>query len=246
MQYIVEIENLTKYYTRRIGPFSKQTICAIKDLTLSVEKGDIFALLGPNGAGKTTTLNIICGLLRPSSGHVKIFGGSIDSQSGDFFHKVGFLGEENFLPEYLSLIELLQFLAGIFGFSQSFSAKRIDWLVENLKLKDLLKKRIRSFSSGQKRIAGLSCALLNDPQLIILDEPTVYLDPLIVKDIVAIFNNFKTQGKTVIISSHILSQIEKLCNRVAILKGGRLKFYGDSKSLLEKGPLEEVFIGLVS
>lgn len=246
MQYIVEIKNLTKYYTRRTGPFSKQTICAIEDLSLSIEKGDIFALLGPNGAGKTTTLNIISGLLKPSSGKVSIFGHSLDGRDRDFCRQVGFLSEENYLPDYLSLIELLRFLAGIFDFNKSFSAKRIDWLVENLKLEDLLKKRIRNFSSGQKRIAGLSCALLNEPQLLILDEPTVYLDPLVVKNLVSIINGFKTQGKTVIISSHILSQIEKLCNRVAILKSGRIKFCGQSESLLEKGSLEEVFIRLVS
>ncbi|MEW6171318.1 MAG: ABC transporter ATP-binding protein [Candidatus Omnitrophota bacterium] len=246
MSYVVEVKNVTKYYTRRLGPFSKETICAVEDLTLAVEPGDIFALLGPNGAGKTTTLNIIAGLLPPSSGEVNIFGHRLDNQDRDFYQRIGFLSEENYLPDYISLIELLQFLTRIFNFSLKFSRQRIDWVVEHLKLKDLLKKRIRDLSSGQKRIAGLSCALLNDPDLLILDEPTVYLDPLVVKDLVEIINNFKIQTKTVIISSHILSQVEKLCNRLAILKAGRIKFYGPSRSLSEKGTLEDVFIGLVS
>lgn len=243
---IVEIEGLSKNYSRRLGLLSRQETIALDNLNLSINRGEIFALLGPNGAGKTTTLNIISGLTRQSFGRVRLFGENLEPQNTKIKFRIGFLSEDNVLPGYLSLKELLVFLSEIFNLNPQTKDKRTDWLLSELELKDLFKRRIRSLSAGQKRLAALACAFFNDPQLLILDEPTVYLDPLGVRRLTNIINNFKQQGKTVIISSHILSQVEKLCDHVAILNKGRLKFSGDSRAIAQEGSLEDCFIKFTS
>ncbi len=243
---IVEINNLTKYYNRRLNLFSQKKIQALDDLSLTINRGDIFALLGPNGAGKTTTLNIIAGLLRQSRGEVKVFGEEFDTDNVNLKYRIGYLSEENSLPDHISVKELLEFLADIFALDSSLRKKRIEYLVETFKLADLLKKRICLLSSGQRRIIGLASALINDPDLLILDEPTVYMDPLVVKNFSDIIIHLKETAKTIIVSSHILSQTEKLCNRLAIIKEGRLKLVAKTEDVLKEGSLEQVFMKLVS
>ncbi len=243
---IVEIENLCKHYDKPAGLFSKERIFALDNLNLYIKRGDIFGLLGPNGAGKTTMLNIISGLTRQSSGQVRVLGDNSGLRPKLKKFEIGYLSEENVLPDYLSLQELLSFLANIFGFNSQLRAKRIGWLSEQLELASFINKRIQNLSAGQKRLAGLACAFINDPQLLILDEPTVYLDPLGARKLADLISSFKDQGKTVIISSHILSQVEKLCGQVAILKRGKLMFYGDIKTLGSKGSLEDSFIELTT
>lgn len=246
MDKIVEIVGLNKYYRRSSNFLSRDKIQALDALNLTIHKGDIFAILGPNGAGKTTILNIICGLSSPSCGEVKVFGKTFEGQERDIKCRIGYLPEEDVLPDCLSVRELLQFLADIFGLNSHRKRKRIDGLIEKFELEGLLKKRIQLLSSGQKRILGFACALINDPELLILDEPTVYLDPFAVKRFTETIINFKQTGKTVIISSHILSQIERLCERILILKAGRMKFVGKNRDLLKTGSLEEVFTQLTS
>lgn len=243
---IIEICGLSKHYYKRSGLFSKQEILAVDNLSLDIKKGSIFGLLGPNGAGKTTTLNMISGILPASSGVIKIFGRSVGSKDVSFKARLGYLAEDNCLPDYLSLKELLEFLANIFSLSSDFKKKHLAWLVEVFALKDLLVRRIGALSAGQKRIAALAAAFVNDPQLLILDEPTVYLDPLAVKNLSSVITLLKEQGRTIIISSHILSQVEKLCEEVAIIGKGSLKFYGPLEELLKQGPIEDVFIKLTS
>ena len=245
METVVEIKNVSKYYQNRSGLILKQKIQALEDLSLTIEKGTIFGLLGPNGAGKSTTLNLLCGLLRPSNGEISLFNRKLEPFDKNILQRIGYLPEENILPDYVSLKQLLNFLAHIFQLTPKQENKRLEWLVEQFQLRELLSKRIRFLSSGQKRICGIACALLNQPELLILDEPTVYLDPLAVKRLSALLTDLKSKGATVIISSHILSQIEKLCDRVAILHKGRLKFVGDSRPLLEKHSLDEIFLEFV-
>lgn len=243
---IVELDNLSKYYDKRTSLFSKERILALDNLNLAINRGEIFGLLGPNGAGKTTTLNIISGLIKQSSGRVKVLGGNSDSRSTNTKFNIGYLSEENILPGYLSLQGLLSFLADIFGLDSDYKNKRISWLSEQLELARFIDKRIQYLSAGEKRLAGLACAFINDPQLLILDEPTVYLDPLGARKLAGLVSSFKDQGKTIIISSHILSQVEKLCGQIAILKRGQLKFCGDIKTLGAKGSLEDSFIELTA
>ncbi|MBU2540446.1 MAG: ABC transporter ATP-binding protein [Candidatus Omnitrophica bacterium] len=243
---IVEINNLTKYYNRRLNLFSLEKVQALDALNLTIYKGDIFALLGPNGAGKTTTLNIIAGLLRQSGGEVKVFGENFNVHSDELRCKIGYLSEENILPDYVSVKELLEFLANIFGQNSALRKKRIEYLIEIFNLEGLLKKHIHLLSSGQKRIIGVACALINEPDLLILDEPTVYLDPLAVKHLSNIIISLKDEGKTVIVSSHILSQVEKLCNRLAIIKDGKLKLSAKTEDVLSQRSLDDVFLEVTS
>lgn len=245
MESVVEIKGVSKYYQNRSSLILKQEIQALDALNLTVEKGSIFGLLGPNGAGKSTTLNLLCGLLRPSSGAISLFSQSLEPGNIKLLSRIGYLPEENMLPDYVGLLQLLRFLAQIFQLSPEEEKKRLDWLIEQFQLKDLLNKRISSLSSGQKRVSGIACALFNQPELLVLDEPTVYLDPWAVKRLSAMLIDLKSKGATIIISSHILSQIEKLCDRIGILDQGRLKFVGDSKPLLEKHSLDEVFFELI-
>jgi ABC-2 type transport system ATP-binding protein len=246
MADILQIRNLSKYYQRQLYFFSEQkSIPALDNLNISVQGGDIFGLLGPNGSGKSTALNIIAGLIKPSSGEVTLFGKKIQGADMGLKNKIGYLTEENVLPDYLSLASLLEFLSEIFGLSPAVKKERLSRLIEQFQLQDVLKKRISLLSSGQKRIASLACTFLNNPQLLILDEPTAYLDPLAVKRLSSIISALKEQGKTVIMSSHILSQVEKLCNRVAILKEGKLKFIGDNTVFSDKRSLDEFFIQVV-
>lgn len=243
---IVEISGLSKYYYKRSGLFSREKILALDNLSFSIKRGEIFGLLGPNGAGKTTALNIISGLIKQSSGQVKVLEEGPGSKTMNNKFKIGYLSEENILPDYLNTQELLFFLANVFGLGSSVKNKRISWLNEQLELASFFKKRIQRLSAGQKRLAGLACAFINDPQLLILDEPTVYLDPLGVRKLADLISSFKDQGKTVIISSHVLSQVEKLCGQIAILKQGKLRFNGDTRSPALKGSLEDAFIELTA
>lgn len=224
---IVETENLTKIFDS--GRFSKSAVTALKDLTLSIEKGKIFGLLGPNGAGKTTLVKILLGITHPTIGTVKLFEREISDHK--IRSKVGYLPENHKFPEYLTAYESLVYLGKLSGVKNIELQNRIDL---NLKLVDLdkwKKTKIKKFSKGMLQRLGIAQALINEPELIFLDEPTDGVDPIGRKDIRDILINLRHEGKTILVNSHLLSEVELVCDNVAILNKG---------VLIKEGNIEEL------
>jgi ABC-2 type transport system ATP-binding protein len=215
----IRIANLSKTY--RDG-WRRKAIAALRGLSLEVREGEIFGFLGPNGAGKTTTIHLMLDLIRPTAGAAFVF----DQPAGDpkVRRRLGYLPESVNLPDYHSGRSLLEFYAALNGIPRPARAARIDELLKLLKLDEAATRRVTKYSKGMLQRLGFAQALLHDPDLIVLDEPTSSLDPVGRKEFRDILLELKRQGKTVFISSHILSEVESVCDRVAILaKGGLVR-----------------------
>jgi ABC-2 type transport system ATP-binding protein len=234
---VLEIENLTKIY--------RKSIKAVDKLSLDIGEAEIFGLLGPNGAGKTSVLNMIVGLISPTEGEIQIFGEQINSSDIEIRRRIGYLPEDIFLPDYYRVGQILNFYGSLFGIPLKEQNRRIEYLLSNLELLSKIKEKIRNLSMGQKRALGLAISLIGDPDLILLDEPTVYLDPLITTSFRKIILGLKEKKKTVVISSHILSEIERTCDRVGIIDKGRLLSLGETKDLIGENTLDEVFLKII-
>lgn len=223
MQKIIEIKDLTKV-------FSNTTV--LDRINLQIFSGEIFGLLGPNGSGKTTLLKILLGLLSSSKGGVFVF----DKLPSDTFIKkqIGFLSE---IPQYypfLNPIEVLCFYAQLFNLSKKIRKARAKELIDLVGLSSFSRKRLGTFSKGMLQRMGLAVSLINNPSLLLLDEPTVGLDPLVSLQIRDLLLKLKEQGKTILLCSHLLSEVEYACDRIAILYKGRLVKEGRLSQLLEK------------
>jgi ABC-2 type transport system ATP-binding protein len=205
---VIEINNLTKYYGKSRG---------IIDVTFSVEEGEIFGFIGPNGAGKSTTIRTLLSLIYPTSGEAKIFGMDIIKYSAEIKRDIGYLPSEVFYYDYMRVIDLLNYSA---SFYKKDCKKRIMELSEILDLD--LKRKIDDLSYGNRKKVGIVQGLLHDPKLIILDEPTGGLDPLIQQKFYDLLREENKKGCTILFSSHILTEVQKLCKRVAIIKEGRI------------------------
>lgn len=212
---VIEISGLSKTY----GSGSKQT-AALQNLNLSVQQGEIFGYLGPNGAGKTTTIRMLLDLIRPTSGSASIFGMDIRDHSVEIHRRIGFLPGELSLWEGRTGQQIIHYVASIRGDSKGI-AKHADELAKRLQLDT--SKRVRDLSSGNKRKLGLVLAMMHSPDLLILDEPTNGLDPLVQQTFHDMMDEFRDKGKTVFLSSHILSEVQAICDRAGILRDGDLK-----------------------
>jgi len=203
---------------------------AVKDLSLSVPHGEVFGFLGPNGAGKTTTIMMLLGNVRPSSGRATLLGKPIgDVQTR---RMVGFLPEKFQFHDFLTATEFLQLHGKLAGMSSTARAQRIPEVLERVGLGDRAKSKIREFSKGMQQRIGLAQAILHDPELVILDEPTSALDPIGRRDVRDIVLELRGRGKTVLLNSHLLSEIEMTCDRVAIVKRGQIATQGTMDELL--------------
>ncbi len=212
---VIEISGLSKTY----GSGSRQTL-ALDKLNLTVHEGEIFGYLGPNGAGKTTTIRMLLDLIRPTSGSAHIFGLDTREQSVEIHRRIGFLpGELSLWPGRTGL-QIINYVASIHGDTRGIS-KHAAELAEELKLDT--SKRVRDLSSGNKRKLGLVLAMMHSPDLLILDEPTGGLDPLVQQTFHEMMENYRSKGKTVFLSSHVLSEVQAICDRVGILRDGDLK-----------------------
>lgn len=224
----IEIEGLSKdYYT---GFWRKRRRCALIDLSLKVNAGEVFGFLGPNGAGKTTTLKLLMGLIYPSAGSARILGRSI---ADVHVHRdIGYLPEQPYFYDYLTARELLDYFARFFGYPAEQRRPRVSRFLEMVGLCDAADVQLRRFSKGMLQRIGIAQAIIHDPQVIFLDEPMSGLDPIGRRETRDIILELKRQGRTVFFSTHILSDAETLCDRLAVLVNGRLQGVGSPEQIV--------------
>jgi ABC-2 type transport system ATP-binding protein len=224
----IQIEELTKDYA--VGFWRKRPYRALDRLSLDVEPGEVFGFLGPNGAGKTTTLKLLMQLIFPSSGRAEILGKPV----GDVAvrKRIGYLPENPYFYDYLTAEELLTYFAQLFGYSAAEQKTRVSALLDRVGIGAERRLQLRKFSKGMVQRVGVAQALINDPEVIFLDEPMSGLDPLGRRDIRTLILELRDQGRTVFFSSHILSDAEALCSRVAVVAGGRLAAAGRLTDIL--------------
>jgi ABC-2 type transport system ATP-binding protein len=243
METILQIDNLVvQYRTRELG---QSTRTAIKGLSLSVYRGEVFGFLGPNGAGKTSTMNVLLGFVPATSGSASLFG--VDVRQPIARQRIGYLPELTYYYKYLSAEELLRFYARIFGIPPAERESRIDAVLKLVELEDSRKRAIRTYSRGMQQRVGLAQALINDPDLLMLDEPTSGLDPIGRMKVREVIQRLRQEGKTVFFSSHELGEVETVCDRVAILHQGELKTVGrvDELVSLYQCDLEKIFLKVI-
>ena len=222
----VQIENISKFFPI---PLRRQRVQAVKNLSLVVEPGQVYGLLGPNGCGKSTTLKILLGLVTPNSGRALVFGK--DSREYRSRRDVGFLPENPYFHKFLTAAELLSFHGKICGLSGKKLTARIDELIDLVGLRDARDRRVGGFSKGMLQRIGLAQALVHDPGLIVLDEPTAGVDPAGSHQIRDLILDLKKRGKTVLLTSHLLEQVQEICDRVGIMARGEM---------IREGPLEDL------
>jgi len=220
--HAVEIQGLSKDYA--VGFWKKQLRPALKSLDLTVNLGETFGFLGPNGAGKTTTLKLLMGIIFPSSGSARIL--DRDCLDPEIKQKTGFLPEQPYFYDYLSAPELLDYYASLSGVAADERKRRIPDLLGRVGLGDVGNKPLRKFSKGMLQRVGIAQAIIHDPEVIFLDEPMSGLDPLGRYEIRELIQGLKDQGKTIFFSTHILSDAEALCDRVAVIHKGELRGVG--------------------
>src|SRR5438067_4742366 len=223
----VAVRALTKVFP---VPFHRQSIVAVKDLNLRIEPGEVYGLLGPNGSGKSTTLKIILGLVSPTRGRTEIFGR--DSRLVESREAVGFLPENPYFYKYLTGAETLMFFGRLCGLRGSRLRKRIDELLALVGLTNARARRLGTYSKGMLQRIGLAQALVNEPKLVVLDEPTAGVDPAGSREIRDLIVDLKAQGITVLLSSHLLAQAQEMCDRVGILANGMLVCEGRLDELI--------------
>ena len=229
-QAIIQTSQLRKVY--RTGFWLNQKITSLKGCSLTVYRGETFGLLGPNGAGKTTLLKLLLGIIRPTSGHGLLLGNPLGDRVVK--QRIGYLPENAYYYDYLTGWEFLQMIAGLFQIPAKVQRQRIPQLLElvGLPLVAARKKQLRQYSKGMLQRVGMAQALINDPELVFLDEPMSGLDPLGRYQMRQIILSLKEQGKTIFFNSHILSEVEQICDRVAILAQGELICCGSLDELL--------------
>lgn len=223
--YTRDLQKIFKDFWRR--PRAR----AVDGISLTLHKGEVYGLLGPNGSGKSTTIKVLLGLLHADGGEVKVLGKH--PRDVAVKRRVGYLPEESYLYPYLDARETLRFYATLFGIEGKVREQRIDELLEMVGLSHTGRRRVGEFSKGMARRIGLAQALINDPDLVILDEPTSGLDPLGTRQVKDIVSALAEKGKTVLLSSHLLADVEDVCERVTILYGGKVRASGPIRELLQ-------------
>ena len=232
---VVQTEQLSKIF--RVGFWGKR-VTAVDGLNLEVRRGEVFGFLGPNGAGKTTTLKMLMGLIYPTSGQARLFGRDLSDPLAKA--RLGFLPESPYFYDYLTSREFLGFYGHLFGLWGAVLDKRIDELLELVGMTHAKDLQLRKFSKGMLQRIGVAQALINDPELVVLDEPMSGLDPIGRKEVRDLILRLKDSGKTVLFSSHILHDAEVLCDRVAMILKGRLVACGRVTDLLDQGASHQV------
>ncbi len=230
----IEITNLSKIFKGG----ARGEVRALDDVSFDVHTGEIFGLLGPNGAGKTTMVKLLLGSLYPTSGTASINGHDISTEAAR--HKIGFLPENHQFPSYLTGRQMLLYFGGMAGLPQAELKTKIDFLLKMVGMFDWRNSKLKKYSKGMMQRLGLAQALINDPEIIFLDEPTDGVDPIGRREIRDILLNLKRQGKTIFLNSHLLSEVESVCDRVGILNKGKLIKTGPIGGLITAKPAYRV------
>ena len=234
----IEIDQLSKKY---------QDITALNDLTLQVEKGELFGLLGPNGAGKTTTINILCGLVKPTSGTAKVCGYDVVKESAKVKELIGVCPQETAIYPYLTGAENVDLFGNLHAMNKAELNARRNMLLTKMGLDEEAKRRAGKYSGGMRRRLSLALALINDPQIAFLDEPTVAMDPQSRHAVWDFLKELEREEKTIILTTHYMEEAEELCDRVGIIDHGKLIGLGTPKGLIAKhqvNNLEDLFLRL--
>ena len=226
---VIDVRELRKTYRT---PFRRKKVEALRGISFSVQRGHIFGFVGPNGAGKTTTIRTLMGLIRPSGGSATILGHPVPSRAARA--RLGFLPESPYFYDYLTIGELLDLAGRLFGLDGAARKKRADELIERVGLGRARTQSLKKFSKGMLQRAGLAQALMNDPEVVVLDEPTSGLDPIGRKEVRDLILELRDNGKTVLFSSHILTDIEAIADQVAIVARGALQSTGTPAELVKR------------
>ncbi len=235
---ILQTRDLSKTYR---AMFARSGKVALQDLTIDVRRGEIFGLVGPNGSGKTTTLKLLLGLLKPTSGTVEIFGHSADNVGVK--KRIGFLPDGPYFPDHLNAYEVLDFYGKLFGFDGAHRRKQNEELLDIVGLNSADRKRpVRTYSKGMMQRINLAQALINDPEFLFLDEPTTGLDPIGARQMKDAILNVRDQGKTVLLCSHLLADVQAICDRVAIVSEGKLVKFGTVAEIVGPSQSFEIFV----
>ncbi len=241
MKYAIETFSLTKIFSDWWG---RNRVVAVDDLNLKVRTGGVFGLLGPNGSGKTTTLKMLLGLLHPTKGRALLLDG--DATNPKINRRIGFLPEESYLYRYLTARETLDFYGQLFKLPARVRKLRIEALLDMVGLKAVANRHVGTYSKGMARRIGLAQALINDPDLLILDEPTTGLDPIGTRQIKDLIIELAERGKTILLCTHLLADVEDVCSRIAILYGGKVRAEGEVQELLKHSDRTEIKTGQLS
>jgi ABC-2 type transport system ATP-binding protein len=234
-EVVIETRNLSKVYRDFWG---RKKVEALKALDLEIRKGEIFGLLGPNGSGKTTTIKLILGLLFPTGGQALVFGREATEVTKN--ERIGYLPEESYLYRFLNAEETLDFYGRLFNMSAVLRRQRTADLIDMVGLNWAKRRQLKEYSKGMTRRIGLAQALINDPELIVLDEPTTGLDPIGTREMKDLIIRLKEQGKTVLMCSHLLADVQDVCDRIGILYQGEMKELGRVESLLKVRDVTEI------
>ncbi len=232
---VIETRNLGKTYRDFWG---RKKVSALKALDIEVKKGEIFGLLGPNGSGKSTTIKLIQGLLFPTSGRAFVFGK--DARDVTKNERIGYLPEESYLYKFLNAEETLDFYGRLFDMPAEVRKKRSEELIKMVGLSQARRRQLKEYSKGMTRRIGLAQALINEPDLLILDEPTTGMDPIGSREMKDLIVRLRDEGKTILMCSHQLADVQDVCDRVAILHQGELRELGRVDSLLKVRDVTEV------
>ncbi len=224
---VIQTRSLSKVYRDFWG---RQKVRALQALDLEVHRGEVFGLLGPNGSGKTTTIKLILGLLFPTSGEAVVLGRQATDVGKN--ERIGYLPEESYLYRFLNAEETLDFYARLFDMPAETRRQRVDALIKQVGLDQARRRQLQEYSKGMTRRIGLAQALINDPDLILLDEPTSGLDPIGTREMKDMILRLKDEGKTIVMCSHLLADVQDVCDRIAILYQGELKQLGRVDQLL--------------
>jgi ABC-2 type transport system ATP-binding protein len=225
----IDVRDLKKTYRT---PFARKRVEALRGVTFGVERGHIFGFVGPNGAGKTTTIRTLMGLIRPTGGSATLLGHELSSRAAR--SRIGFLPESPYFYDYLDVGELCDLAGRLFGLPAQVRKKRADELIERVGLGRARAQSLKKFSKGMLQRAGLAQALMNDPELVVLDEPMSGLDPIGRKEVRDLILELRERGKTVFFSTHILSDVEAITDRVAIIARGQLQAHGTPAELVSR------------
>jgi ABC-2 type transport system ATP-binding protein len=241
MEYAIETFSLTKVFADWWG---RNRVIAVDDLNLQVHANEVFGLLGPNGSGKTTTIKMLLGLLHPTKGKSLLLSG--DATDPQISQRIGFLPEESYLYRYLTARETLHFYGHLFKLPHKVIKMRTEALLDMVGLKAVANRHVGTFSKGMARRIGLAQALINDPDLLILDEPTTGLDPIGTRQIKDLIIELARRGKTILLCSHLLADVEDVCDRIAILYGGKVQAEGNVRDLLRHSDKTEIITSRLS